>query len=60
MIKIEEICLSPNIVTVGGKVNISARVIDISWDNVKTMNKDWGEVKSKYLNWFSVRIDNKK
>lgn len=60
MLKIEEFCLSSNNVLVGEKINISARVIDISWDNIKTKNRDWENIKDKYKTWFSVRIDSKK
>lgn len=59
MIKIEEVFLNPSNIVVGGKVNVSVRVIDVSWDNVKTMNRDWKEINSKYINWFSVRVDKK-
>lgn len=59
MIKIEEVFLNPSSVVVGGKVNVSVRVIDVSWDNVKTMNRDWKEINSKYINWFSVIVDKK-
>ena len=53
-VKISEVRISPQEVTVGQTITITIKAVDVSWGIIKNDFVNWNEIKTKLTNWRSV------
>ena len=53
-VKISNVKVSPQEVTVGQSITITITAVDVSWDVIKNEFTNWNELKTELSNWRSV------
>lgn len=50
-VKISEVKLSPQEVTVGETITITIKAVDVTWGILKNDFVDWNKIKNSLSNW---------
>lgn len=53
-VKISEVKITPQEVTVGQTITITITAVDVSWEILKNDFTNWNEIKTELSNWKSV------
>ena len=53
-VKISNVAILPNEVTVGQTITITITAVDVTWEVLKNEFKNWNNVKTEFSNWNSV------
>lgn len=53
-VKINEVQITPSVVTVGEPITITITAVDVTWEVIKDDFSNWEAVKNDFTNWNSI------
>lgn len=54
-VSIEDVTITPSVVTTGQTIVIKVTAQDVSWETIKTKFSSWNDVKTSLSNWNGVK-----